>query len=95
MATAPWMSEAMPYGSRKRGPRSVLNNVSEVNATFIVVETFRGKLHKFENIEILILQLSSELLTIMIATRFLDLIVGNNRFQSILGSIDHNNMIVR
>ena len=29
---------------------------------------------------------------IMIATRFLDLIVGNNRFQSIDGSIDHNSM---
>ena len=36
----------------------------------------------------------SELLTIMIETRFLDLIVGNNQFQSIFGSIDHNSMIV-
>ena len=30
----------------------------------------------------------------MIATRFLDSIVGNNQFQSIFGSIDHNSMIV-
>ena len=36
----------------------------------------------------------SELLTIMIATRFLDSIVGNNQFQSIFGSINHNSMIV-
>ena len=36
----------------------------------------------------------AELLTIMIVTRFLDSIVGNNRFQSIFGSIDHNSMIV-
>ena len=36
----------------------------------------------------------AELLTIMIATRFLDSIVGNNRFQSIFGSIDHNSMNV-
>jgi len=31
---------------------------------------------------------------IMITTKFLDLIVGNNRFQSIFGSINHNSMIV-
>ena len=36
----------------------------------------------------------SELLTIMIETRFLDFIVSNNQFQSIFGSIDHNSMIV-
>ena len=30
----------------------------------------------------------------MIVTIFLDLIVGNNLFQSIFGSIDHNSMIV-
>ena len=36
----------------------------------------------------------AELLTIMIVTRFLDSIVGNNRFQSIFGSIDHNSIIV-
>ena len=36
----------------------------------------------------------TELLTIMIATRLLDSIVGNNRFQSIFSSIDHNSMIV-
>ena len=36
----------------------------------------------------------AELLTIMIATRFLDSNVGNNRFQLIFGSIDHNSMIV-
>ena len=35
-----------------------------------------------------------ELLTIMIATRFLDLIVGNNRFQSIIGAMDHNSILV-
>ena len=35
-----------------------------------------------------------ELLMIMIVTRFLDSIVGNNQFQSILCSIDHNRMIV-
>ena len=35
MATAPWMSEAIPYGSRNSGPRRVLNSVSEVNATLI------------------------------------------------------------
>ena len=39
-------------------------------------------------------RINPELLTIMIATRFLDLIVGNNRFQSIFGSIDHNSMVV-
>jgi len=31
---------------------------------------------------------------IMIETRFLDSIVGKNRFQSIFGSIDHNSTIV-
>ena len=30
----------------------------------------------------------------MIATKFLDWIVGNNRFQSIFGSNDYNSMIV-
>ena len=35
-----------------------------------------------------------ELLTIMIATRFVYSIVGNDRLQSISGSIDHNSMIV-
>ena len=30
----------------------------------------------------------------MIVTRFLDWIVGNNKFQLIFGSIDHNSMIV-
>ena len=34
-----------------------------------------------------------EFLTIMIAARFLDSTVGNNRFQSIFGSIDHNGRI--
>ena len=29
----------------------------------------------------------------MIATRFLDLIVGNDRFQSVFGSLDYNSMI--
>ena len=47
MATAPWMSEAMPYGSRKRGPRSVLNKVSEVKAILRIVEK---KLKPFQNI---------------------------------------------
>ena len=37
---------------------------------------------------------NSELLTIMIATKFLDLIFGNNRFQKIFGSINHKSMIV-
>ena len=36
----------------------------------------------------------SELLMIMIATRFFDSIVGNNQFQSISGSIHHNSMIM-
>ena len=36
----------------------------------------------------------TRVLTIMIATRFLDLIVGNNRFQSIFASIDHISMMV-
>ena len=35
-----------------------------------------------------------DLLTIMIATRFFELIVSNNRFKFIIGSIDHNRMIV-
>ena len=35
-----------------------------------------------------------ELLKIMITSRFLDFIVGNNRLPSIFGSIDHNSMIV-
>ena len=35
-----------------------------------------------------------DLLTMMIATRFFDSIVGNNRFQSIFGSIVHNSMIM-
>ena len=30
----------------------------------------------------------------MVVTRFLDSIVGNNRFQSLFGSLDHNSMIV-
>ena len=36
----------------------------------------------------------AELLTIMIVTRFLDSTVGDNRFQPISGSIDHNSVIV-
>ena len=36
----------------------------------------------------------TELLTIMITSRLLDSIVGNNRFQSIFSSINHNSMIV-
>ena len=31
---------------------------------------------------------------VMIATRFFDLIVGNNRLESIDGSINHNSMIM-
>ena len=30
----------------------------------------------------------------MIATKIFDSIVGNNRFKSIFGSMDHNSMIV-
>ena len=35
-----------------------------------------------------------ELLTIMIATRTFDLIVGNDQFQYIFCTINHNSMIV-
>ena len=53
-------------------------------------------LFSFAHIWICIWNLSfcPELLTIMIATRFLDSVVGNNRFQSIFCSIHHNIMIV-
>ena len=35
----------------------------------------------------------SRVAKVMIATRFMDSIVGNTRFQSVFGSVDHNSMI--
>ena len=55
------------------------------------------KLGNFQFVSHIQLQLQNilpQLLMVMIVTRFLDLIVGNDWFQSIFGSIDHNSMIM-
>ena len=55
------------------------------------------KLGNFQFVSHIQLQLQNilpQLLMVMIVTRFLDLIVGNDLFQSIFGSIDLNSMIV-
>ena len=51
------------------------------------------QIFKLDCLNVEIIAVKSELLTIMI--RFSDWIAGNNLFQSIFGSIDHNSMIMR
>ena len=76
----------LPHALRHEPGRQVAPlQVTHSHSDDILISYFKASLP---------LDIKPELLTIMIATRFLDSIVGNNRFQSIFGSIDHNSVIV-